>query len=143
MSRANLALATPPEDDPSAGAQDDGTFTIGDLAQEFGVTLRTLRFYESRGLISPARSGMSRIYSAKDRARLAIILKGKQLGFTLGEIRAMLASDSKAEEATATVGGLQLSRSQIIEQLELLKTQRQEIDDAIVELEATVKRMST
>ena len=72
-----------------------GGFTISDLARDFGVTLRTLRFYESRGLIAPARSGMTRIYSGRDRARLALILKGKQLGFTLVEIRAMLANEDK------------------------------------------------
>lgn len=124
----------------STGTESSGGFTISDLARDFGVTLRTLRFYESRGLISPARSGMTRIYSDRDRARLSLILKGKQLGFTLVEIRAMLANEDKkgtSEEGTAVVGGLQLSKAQIAEQLELLRTQRKEIDDAIAELEAT------
>lgn len=124
---------------------DAGGFSISDLARDFGVTLRTLRFYEARGLLAPARSGMTRIYSARDRARLALILKGKQLGFTLVEIRAMLANeDAKqggAAGKSASVGGLQLSREQIVEQLELLKTQRTEIDDAIGELEASLARL--
>ena len=65
----------------------DGTklYTIGDLAREFGVTLRTLRFYEDRGLLSPRRDGTARIYDPRDRERLSVILKGKQLGFTLTE----------------------------------------------------------
>ncbi len=111
-------------------------FTISDLARDFGVTLRTLRFYESRGLLSPARSGMTRIYSGRDRARLALILKGKQLGFTLVEIRAMLANEERKQngEASASVGGLQLSRNQIAEQLELLRSQQSEIESAIAEL---------
>src|SRR5215211_7623473 len=72
------------------------TFTIGDLAREFGVTLRTLRFYEDRGLLSPRREGTARIYDARDRSRLSVILKGKQLGFTLTEIRAMVVDDQIA-----------------------------------------------
>lgn len=143
QSNAAAAVANQDGRSPSKSAgSDQGGFTIGDLAQEFGITLRTLRFYESRGLLSPARSGLTRIYSAKDRARLAIILKGKQLGFTLIEIRAMLANEEKGgNSSTATVGGLSLSREQIVEQLDLLKTQRKEIEDAIVELEGTLKRM--
>ena len=87
---------------------------------------------------------MTRIYSDRDRARLALILKGKQLGFTLVEIRAMLASEEKkgasSEEGSAVVGGLQLSKAQIAEQLDLLRSQRKEIDEAITELEATQSR---
>ena len=75
------------------------TYTIGDLAREFGVTLRTLRFYEDRGLLSPRREGTARIYDARDRARLSVILKGKQLGFTLTEIRAMVAEERGARDA--------------------------------------------
>lgn len=150
MSRHSLAMAasstvegrssqsTPAEADLAGG------FTISDLARDFDVTLRTLRFYESRGLLSPARSGMTRIYSGRDRARLTLILKGKQLGFTLVEIRAMLANEEKkggaTAEGSASVGGLQLSQEQVSEQLELLRAQRKEIDEAIVELEATQRR---
>jgi DNA-binding transcriptional MerR regulator len=130
----------------SAGKDTDapGGFTISDLARDFGVTLRTLRFYESRGLIAPARSGMTRIYSSRDRARLALILKGKQLGFTLVEIRAMLANEDKkgGEAGSASVGGLQLSREQVLEQLDLLRAQRAEIDDAIAELETSAARFA-
>uniref|UniRef100_A0A9E7ZMG6 MerR family DNA-binding transcriptional regulator n=1 Tax=Bosea sp. NBC_00436 TaxID=2969620 RepID=A0A9E7ZMG6_9HYPH len=127
----------------SADADQPGDFTISDLARDFGVTLRTLRFYESRGLIAPSRSGMTRIYSARDRARLALILKGKQLGFTLVEIRAMLANEDKkgGGDAAASVGGLQLSREQIVEQLDLLRSQRAEIESAIAELEASLSRL--
>jgi DNA-binding transcriptional MerR regulator len=147
MSRQSLAMAGSPIHETrsaaaSADADSAGGFTISDLARDFGVTLRTLRFYESRGLLSPARSGMTRIYSGRDRARLALILKGKQLGFTLVEIRAMLANEEKKGEASgeksASVGGLQLTRDQIVEQLELLRSQRSEIDGAIAELEGTL-----
>lgn len=145
MSRQSLAMAgSSIHETRSADADQTGDFTISDLARDFGVTLRTLRFYESRGLISPSRSGMTRIYSARDRARLALILKGKQLGFTLVEIRAMLANEDKkgaAGDMAASVGGLQLSRGQIVEQLELLRSQRAEIESAITELEASLSRM--
>jgi DNA-binding transcriptional MerR regulator len=152
MSRHSLALAaTPNREGRSSNSTADesettGGFTISDLARDFGVTLRTLRFYESRGLIAPARSGMTRIYSGRDRARLALILKGKQLGFTLVEIRAMLANEDKkggeASDLSASVGGLQLSQEQIVEQLELLRSQHAEIEGAIAELEASLARFA-
>lgn len=150
MPRHSSALAAAPIHDGrmNTAIQTDsdsvGGFTISDLARDFGVTLRTLRFYESRGLIAPARSGLTRIYSGRDRARLALILKGKQLGFTLVEIRAMLANEEKkgSEAGAATVGGLQLSREQVVEQLEMLRAQRTEIESAIAELEASAARFA-
>ncbi len=147
MSRQNLAMAGSSNYEArsaATAADTDGDLTISDLARDFGVTLRTLRFYESRGLISPTRSGTTRIYSARDRARLGLILKGKQLGFTLVEIRAMLANEDKkgvAADKATSVGGLQLSRSQIVEQLELLRSQRAEIESAIAELETSLSRL--
>jgi DNA-binding transcriptional MerR regulator len=150
MSRQSYAVAAAPNPDGrmsstvTSESEATGGFTISDLARDFGVTLRTLRFYESRGLIAPARSGMTRIYSGRDRARLALILKGKQLGFTLVEIRAMLANEEKkgGDAGSASVGGLQLSREQVVEQLELLRAQRTEIDSAISELEASAARFA-
>src|SRR5690349_16348535 len=65
-------------------------FTIGDLAREFGVTLRALRFYEDKGLLTPQREGLNRLYSRRDRARLKLILMGKRVGFSLVEIKEML-----------------------------------------------------
>ena len=146
MSRQSFALASPSpyEDRAAAGAthrSSQTTYSIGDLAQEYDVTLRTLRFYEARGLLSPTRSGMTRIYSERDRARLSLILKGKQLGFTLVEIRAMLADAEKEKPGNApTIGGLQLSKTQILEQLDLLRNQQAEIKTAIAELEASLAR---
>ncbi len=61
---------------------DDTTYRIGDLAAEFDVTLRTLRFYEDKGLLRPTRNGVTRIYSKRDRARLKLILLGKRLAAT-------------------------------------------------------------
>ena len=109
-------------------------YTIGDLAREFGVTLRTLRFYEDRGLLSPRRDGTARIYDARDRDRLSVILKGKQLGFTLTEIRDMLEADGHR-------GGLSLAPGQVIDQIAMLERQRGDIDKAIEELRATQQRL--
>ena len=113
----------------------DGTklYTIGDLAREFGVTLRTLRFYEDRGLLSPRRDGTARIYDPRERERLSVILKGKQLGFTLTEIRAMV-----AEERSGGGPGmnLKLSLDQIEDQIQHLEQQKKEIEAALAELQA-------
>ncbi|MBB3773076.1 DNA-binding transcriptional MerR regulator [Angulomicrobium tetraedrale] len=110
-------------------------FTIGDLAREFDVTLRALRFYEDKGLLSPRREGLTRLYSAAERARLEIILKGKKLGFTLAEIKAMVAL---REGGPMPAGGLALTREKCVEQLGLLEHQKAEIEDAIGELRQMV-----
>ena len=108
-------------------------YTIGDLAREFGVTLRTLRFYEDRGLLSPRRDGTARIYDARDRERLSVILKGKQLGFTLTEIRAMLAEE---RSGSGPAMNLRLSLDQIEDQILHLEQQKKEIEEALAELQA-------
>lgn len=120
---------------PETDEADDSAkfFTIGDLAREFGVTLRTLRFYEDRGLLSPRRDGMARIYDARDRDRLSVILKGKQLGFTLTEIRAMLAEERNSAGATAN---LKLTLEQIEDQIRHLEQQKAEVEQALEELKA-------
>jgi DNA-binding transcriptional MerR regulator len=65
-------------------------YSISDLAREFDVTPRAIRFYEDHGLLAPARSGQRRIYSARDRTRLKLTLRGKRLGLTLSEIRELI-----------------------------------------------------
>ena len=92
--------------------------------------MRALRFYENKGLISPQRDGLSRLYSQGDRTRLALILKGKKLGFTLGEIRQMIA----VEEGEADTKTLTLSREKCLEQIELLQKQKAELEEGLNEL---------
>lgn len=116
------------------------TFSIGDLAREFNVTLRALRFYESKGLINPRREGNLRLYSAADRENLAQILKGKQLGFTLSEIRGLIARDDPEHPSGPR---LKLSREQCIEQIKLLERQKKDIEDAIAELRRTYTDLYT
>jgi DNA-binding transcriptional MerR regulator len=118
----------------SAGETGEGAkfYTIGDLAREFGVTLRTLRFYEDRGLLSPRREGTARIYDTRDRERLSVILKGKQLGFTLTEIRAMVEEE---RSGSGPAMNLKLSLDQIEDQIQHLEQQKKEIEEALAELE--------
>jgi DNA-binding transcriptional MerR regulator len=66
------------------------TFTIGELAREFGITTRAIRFYEDCGLLEPARSGRNRVYSARDRTRLRLTLRGKRLGLKLAEVKELV-----------------------------------------------------
>lgn len=107
-------------------------FTISDLSTEFGVTARALRFYEDEGLISPERRGTQRVYSHRDRARLAWILRGKRVGFSLGEIREMIdlydVGDGRKTQHQVT---LDKCRARI----ELLERQKVDIDAHIAELE--------
>jgi DNA-binding transcriptional MerR regulator len=106
--------------------------TIAEMAVEYNVTPRALRFYEDRHLLQPRREGTMRLYSGGDRCRLEAIIKAKQLGFTLSEIAELL-------EGTLNVSdGLEemLRPSQIMTQIAHLEHQRSEIDDAISRLRA-------
>ncbi len=66
------------------------TFGIADLAREFDITTRTIRFYEDKGLLAPSREGQRRVYASRDRVRLRLIMRGKRLGFSLSEIRELI-----------------------------------------------------
>ncbi len=108
-------------------------YTITQLAEAFGVTPRAMRFYESKGLIHPARKGQARVYGRRDRARLSLILRAKRLGFSLAEIKEMLDLYDLNDGQTAQ---LRHALSKFQERIAILKSQRQDIDDAIGELEA-------
>lgn len=111
-------------------------YSIGELAREFNLTLRTLRFYEDKGMLRPRRVGIQRIYTRKDRARLKLIVMGKKVGFSLQDIAEML---DLYELKDGQESQLTLARSRFIEQIELLEQQKQDIEKAIVELQRTVE----
>ena len=115
----------------SISAADSRTYTISELAREFGVTPRALRFYEDKDMLHPGRDGMMRIYSNRDRARLTIIVRLKRLGLPLADIREILdlyaLNDGKRAQ---TCMMLEKFRKQARE----LEVQRGDIDTALTEL---------
>jgi len=107
------------------------TYTIGELCSEFDVTPRTLRFYEQRELLAPVREGQKRIFTARDRARLKLILRGKRFGFSLETIRQWLELyDLGDGQVTQLTTWLEHARIQ----MDKLKSQRDELEDAMKEL---------
>jgi DNA-binding transcriptional MerR regulator len=115
------------------------TFTIGQLAEEFGLTLRSLRFYEDEGLIAPARVGQTRVYDHRDRARLKLICRGKRLGFSIGEIKDFLdlydTDETQVEQMTFLLRGARNRITHLEQQLRDVKQtlkELHEIDEMIV-----------
>jgi DNA-binding transcriptional MerR regulator len=106
------------------------TYTISELAREFEVTPRALRFYEDKGLLSPTRDGLNRVYSAADRARLKLILQGKSVGFSLSDIREML--DLYKLEGHRAQLKLAIRKSR--EQIRNLEKQQKDIEAALESL---------
>lgn len=134
-------IETEGEDVLTASTSDTGplSYTIGDLAKEFDVTLRTLRFYEDKNLLNPRREGMTRIYSRRDRARLKLVLMGKKVGFSLTEIKDML---DLYDLRDGQVTQLRVALGRFTEQIEVLQRQRDDVDRAIADLERTVAVVS-
>lgn len=113
-------------------------FTIREMARDFEVSIRALRFYEDRGLLHPRRESTNRRYDARDRIHLKMILKGKQLGFTLSEIHDILAC--RGEDSGRTELEMSLLPEQISAQISYLERQRSQIDAAIDSLREAHRR---
>lgn len=114
----------------------DKTYSIGEMCREFGVTPRTLRFYEQKELLSPIRDGQHRLFTSRDRARLKLILQGKRFGFSLAEIRELLelyhVDDSQVTQLSATLEAAERHHANLIEK-------RDELNSAIGDLEEQMR----
>ncbi len=115
----------------------DQTFSISDLAREFDVTPRTIRHYEAEGLIAPARDGQRRIYSGRDRVRLALVLRGKRLGFSLAEAKEII-------DLYAAPQGEAFQLRTLLEKLDekraILEDKRRDLDAAISNMDKYAAR---
>jgi DNA-binding transcriptional MerR regulator len=116
------------------------TFTIRELYVEFKCTPRALRFYEDKGLLAPARQGLNRVYSYKDRSRLQLILRGKRVGLSLAEIREILELYDKQDGGAAqNATALRKFRQRIA----AFERQREDIDHNIAELRQACARLES
>jgi DNA-binding transcriptional MerR regulator len=113
-------------------ASDSGELTIAQVAEEYGVTHRTVRFYEDRGLITPERRGTRRVYHPRDRVRLGLILRGKRLGFSLEEITRII---DMYDEQPGEVGQLHYLLAQIEDRRADLEQRRLDVLAALDELD--------
>jgi DNA-binding transcriptional MerR regulator len=139
VERATIVIEFDTQDRPASalGAGfDPGTpgrevFTIRDLTKEFEVSARTLRFYEEKGLLDPTRRGEQRLYTRRDRARLAYVIAGKQVGFSLEEVREMLDLYGLGD---GQVTQLKVALNKFRERIERLERQKEDIDRVVAEL---------
>jgi DNA-binding transcriptional MerR regulator len=109
------------------------TYTISDLAREFGATARAIRFYEDEGILSPTREASQRVYSARDRTRLKLILRGRRLGLSLAEIRNLL---DMYDEPKDTIPQLKEFLSVLSQHRQILERRREDIDLTLAEIDA-------
>ena len=124
--------------DYTKNSVDKNSYSISELASEFDVTARSIRFYEDQGLISPVRKNTHRIFNERDRVRLKLILRGKRLGFSLVEIQEIfdLYDSEPGEEAQ-----LQYLITSIDSKREILQRQREDIDAVLAEMDVVEKRI--
>ncbi len=109
------------------------TYTISDLAREFGLTTRAIRFYEDQGLLAPQRAGRSRIYANRDRVRLKLTLRGKRLGLSLSEIRELI------DMYDAPKG----DQTQLERFVEVLEKRRRALEQQREDIEAVLEEITT
>jgi len=107
------------------------TFAISDLAREFGITPRTIRFWEDQGILAPEREGSKRVFTRRDRARLKMALRGKRLGLSLAEIKDLIGMYASTEDETPQL--LECLRV-IAKRREALEQQREDIEAMLAEI---------
>ncbi len=122
------------------------TYSVGQLADELGVTTRTLRFWEEAGIVSPARtSGSMRVYDARDRARLVLALRGKRFGMSLAEIREIVdmydAEPGEAGQIRRLLASLEGVRADLIERREEIARTLAEVDDVTRRCQARLDQL--
>ncbi len=110
----------------------DKLYTITELTREFGISTRTLRFYEDEGLVHPERRGRNRLFRHSDRRIIQNILRGRRIGFTIAEIREIILA---YREPPGELGQLNLMLKRVTEKRDELKQRRKDIDDTIAELD--------
>lgn len=133
-----MARMTSRREASRGGARPDGeTWTIREVAEEFGVTHRAVRHYEELGLISPERVGTTRVYHRRDRTRLGLVLRGKRLGFPLPEIAKII---DLYDAPRGRSSQLRYVLSQIDERRADLERRRRDIEDALAELDSFEER---
>lgn len=113
------------------------SYSISELAKEFDVTPRAIRFYEDQGLIAPSRKGRRRVYRERDRVRLKLVLRGKRLGFALSEVKEMF---DLYDTSPGEVGQLRFLLDKIKARRAMLEQQRQDIEAVLHEMESVEKR---
>lgn len=114
-----------------ARAKEARVYTITELAQEFDITPRAIRFYEDMGLLTPARAGRNRVYTHRDRTRLKLTLRGKRLGLSLSEIRQLV---EMYDSPSDTAPQLEAFRQVLAEHRRLLEQQREDIEITLAEI---------
>lgn len=135
MTETSAAENGPTGEAADGSAKGSEFLRIGEMAREFGVTLRALRFYEDRGLLQPGREGGARLYSRGDRARLKLVLLGRKVGFSLREIKQML---DLYEPSGGNARQLRLVLDKSQRQLARLERQRGALDEAMRELHGLI-----
>ncbi|MDX1512537.1 MAG: MerR family DNA-binding transcriptional regulator [Gammaproteobacteria bacterium] len=109
------------------------TYTIGDLSKEFGLTTRAIRHYEAEGLLAPSRDGQNRIYSARDRVHLKLILRGKRLGFSLKEIAELFemydAPNGEVSQLETFIEKMRQRRAALLKQRDDIERVLEELDE--------------
>ncbi|MCX2840507.1 DNA-binding transcriptional regulator, MerR family [Microbulbifer thermotolerans] len=125
-------------------AKEPASYSISELAREFDITTRTIRFYEDKGLISPARRGQTRIYSPEDRVRLKLILRGKRLGFSLEESREIIdmydPARGNVEQLQRLLAAIEQKRAQLHQQLRDIQSLMGELDEAEARARAALEQ---
>ncbi|WP_411035394.1 MerR family transcriptional regulator [Shinella sp. BYT-45] len=110
----------------------DKFYTITELTREFGVSTRTLRFYEDEGLINPERRGRTRLFRPADRRLIQEILRGRRIGFTIAEIREII---RVYKDPPGEVGQLELLMAKVSEKRDELRQKRRDIEETLAELD--------